>query len=1253
MPRDQYLQEAIEMLDQRFDKADGDTAAAFAALTTTEKRFVDEELDRCARDPSYYSHNYHWIQSKHKGDTLFDDWWESQELFYATVMREIAAKGKALIACVKARQIGGCLDPETPVLTEKWEWIPLKNVRVGQKLVATEEEGERGATVAEVLATTEVVQPGVRVTMDDGRTLCGTLNHRMLMFSANSFTARWRSLSDTIVGDKIAWLSEGHTSRYGEPSLESGWATIARIELVPAQRFVDLQTTTKTYIANGFVSHNSTICSMLSFHRTIFTPACTTLIVAQDPGQSGHLFKWHRFAYDSLPWWMRPEVRYEQKGLYMEFDRKDPEARRRNPGLRSAIYVESALKMSGVAVGRGLVVTHMSEISRWPDAKVLMDQIFPAMGAPNELAFMESTALGEDQFWFNTWCSVVDGELGDWTPVFIPAWRIKHYSIPIPASEVFALTEEESAIKAKVEREEHVVLQDGYFNWRRQTMRKYERVSGDEGLFYQNFPGCLVAGTLVSTERGIIPIEQAGDCKMSESGPIEAWHALPPQRVYTLLTKQGRTLTGTADHPVMTKTGWKPLGELAKGETICLRPPRFADDYWTEKWSDINGAETRILVNEDWGLFLGYFVGDGSYYAGDINVCCTGRDADVHADVAAVMESVIAKPKAQLRHGKDGRLSCCNVRVHCTAALPYLRRFGVIHEGGAWPKRLVAVPPAIFKSPRSVVRAFLSGLFEADGSSGSWGIVSMSTIYESFAVDVQQLLLGFGIGSTIDTIYTKPKKDSVKRFKSFFVRLNTAGSDRFRSEIGFRGSRKQNARAPKKGGGNGRPPAPAVFDDEVSDVKASGEAPVYDFTIAGEHAFSANGILTHNTSWVEAFTNSGTCAYDRKRLQTMLERDACNPKWAGEVIVDYRQHPENARVVGNAVNPDDHMTTWKKVGQRFRIWEEPEAGESYYIGMDPSMGLTGRDASAIVVLRIGRVMEADSVAATWHGWVGIKELCWTAYKIGTMYNGAEIALEVDGVGQAASAELYKQLEYPAQYRYKHYDKIRGSLTNFVGWQTTGKTRPLLINKMKEYVQADQILIRDQDLLTEMKRFASEDGGRFEGTGGQRDDLNFAALIALFCAHDSDYGIAAMSAPRQPSRRGNAMRAFQGLCSVRGRDLTWLDGDRFDQQWEASTRIKVGELWCTLASRPESMVKLRILQELPNADKVPFVCVPRVRDFYNTNYSPIHDAPRSRQAQLHYDEGVPEEYVAEVMAHMGPQEGPPEASGREDDWMVRY
>jgi hypothetical protein len=97
---------------------------------------------------------------------------------------------------------------------------------------------------------------------------------------------------------------------------------------------------------------------------------------------------------------------------------------------------------------------------------------------------------------------------------------------------------------------------------------------GKEVPVDRNNHGCLIAGTIVTTDRGDVPIESLGpdDRVLTRAGyfPI-AVHALtdPAARVLSVSLSNGMRLTGTADHPVFAPSrGWIPLDALRYGDMM-------------------------------------------------------------------------------------------------------------------------------------------------------------------------------------------------------------------------------------------------------------------------------------------------------------------------------------------------------------------------------------------------------------------------------------------------------------------------------------------------------------------------------------------------------------------------------------------------------------------------------------------------------------------------------------------------------------
>lgn len=112
-----------------------------------------------------------------------------------------------------------------------------------------------------------------------------------------------------------------------------------------------------------------------------------------------------------------------------------------------------------------------------------------------------------------------------------------------------------------------------HLTWRTTARGKREE-DADRKLESGRVPGnhCFVAGTLIRTERGQVPIEhvRAGDRVWTRAGlrrVADAW-ATGERPTLRLVTEAGRRLVGTEEHPILTGAGWVPLAMLDPGCTL-------------------------------------------------------------------------------------------------------------------------------------------------------------------------------------------------------------------------------------------------------------------------------------------------------------------------------------------------------------------------------------------------------------------------------------------------------------------------------------------------------------------------------------------------------------------------------------------------------------------------------------------------------------------------------------------------------------
>ena len=215
--------------------------------------------------------------------------------------------------------------------------------------------------------------------------------------------------------------------------------------------------------------------------RTFFLPNAFTLTVAQDPPTAAWVQRKVNVAYDRLPWWMRPERMYHNRGEYLEFGRKDETMRSSDPGLGTILVTTHAMRDTGVAIGKSIRSLHLTEVSRWPSSDLYVSDIKPTMNAPDTIAIAESTAWGSNGFFYNLWQGANDPEDddGDWKPLFLPGYRDgKNRRIIRPKQQPFILTDAEKKVTTRVKMEEGFDIPNEFWNFRRRGMKDSIKESG-------------------------------------------------------------------------------------------------------------------------------------------------------------------------------------------------------------------------------------------------------------------------------------------------------------------------------------------------------------------------------------------------------------------------------------------------------------------------------------------------------------------------------------------------------------------------------------------------------------------------------------------------------------------------------------------------------------------------------------------------------------------------------------------------------
>ena len=185
--------------------------------------------------------------------------------------------------------------------------------------------------------------------------------------------------------------------------------------------------------------------------------------------------------------------------------------------------------------------------------------------------------------------------------------------------------------------------------------------------------------------------------------------------------------------------------------------------------------------------------------------------------------------------------------------------------------------------------------------------------------------------------------------------------------------------------------------------------------------------------------------------------------------------------------------------QNLWVWEAADYSREYMVTADVARG-DGKDFSAAHVIDI----ETNTQVAEYKGHMSPKEFGYFLVGLASEYNNALLVVENANIGWATLDAIiergYRNLyqspksdHYTAESYLKVYE---GNSEMTPGFTMSMRTRPLCINKFREFVGDRSVTIRSKRLLEEMKVVVWK-SGRPEAQTGYNDDLVMSFGICMF------------------------------------------------------------------------------------------------------------------------------------------------------------
>lgn len=219
----------------------------------------------------------------------------------------------------------------------------------------------------------------------------------------------------------------------------------------------------------------------------------------------------------------------------------------------------------------------------------------------------------------------------------------------------------------------------------------------------------------------------------------------------------------------------------------------------------------------------------------------------------------------------------------------------------------------------------------------------------------------------------------------------------------------------------------------------------------------------------EAFISSGRPKFNVNVLRKYLKKIK-EPKFIGDF--EQNQFVENAK-------------------GKVSIWRMPEEGKYYSIGADVAEGLIDGDYSNAYVID-----EDLNLCARWRGHIDADLFGDELVKLANMYNQAYLGVENNNHGLTTLKAITVKNEYWNVFYSKTYDKLNDTISEKLGWSTTNRTKPLMIDKLAEYVREKWVDMPDKDLVKECLTYIIEDNGSTNAQIGCHDDCVMSYAIAL-------------------------------------------------------------------------------------------------------------------------------------------------------------
>lgn len=286
--------------------------------------------------------------------------------------------------------------------------------------------------------------------------------------------------------------------------------------------------------------------------------------------------------------------------------------------------------------------------------------------------------------------------------------------------------------------------------------------------------GCVSTKSLVRTTRGVLPIGKLLDCPTFGDNPTRYLvytnggfeHAFIAEdngiaEIYNIKTEIGTEIKVTPDHQICVideggKFSWKEAEKLQEGDWIVhVLGGHCGDDVellGLENLQHHNANPIKIpeTMSPELAELLGIYMADGCISTGGrIIFAVEEKDTELKERIKELMLDIFGL-NLGIEQRKSNDNSVCLV-FYSRDLCKFFEKMDCKKENSLH----AFVPSVIFESSAESARAFIKGLFEGDGDIHADGYPRLYSSSERLMKDVQQLLFGLNIVSTIHKYYSE------------------------------------------------------------------------------------------------------------------------------------------------------------------------------------------------------------------------------------------------------------------------------------------------------------------------------------------------------------------------------------------------------------------------------------------------------------------------------------------------------------------